>query len=84
MLLTLFQVHPLTPMPLLMSVEFLYTRSSTNEGFSSQLHELLAVFRQLKNVNNHKESYFTLLELSCTVPSAELTRANRNSIQITS
>lgn len=39
------------------------------------LHELFDLFRQLKNVNNAKQSYLDLLPLSCISKTAEMLKA---------
>ncbi|EAU36567.1 predicted protein [Aspergillus terreus NIH2624] len=67
-------VHPLMPIPLLLSAEFLYSNRGTDAAFNSLLQELLQTFRQLKNVNDPSQSYIHLLELSCTTASIGLAR----------
>ena len=74
--LTSWQIHPLMPLPLMLVAEFLHKNSSRSETFESRLQELLNVFRQLKNINNHKQSYIKLLELSCIFTSSEVAHAN--------
>lgn len=66
------QIHPLMPIPLFVSVEFLYTNRSANESLKSKLNELLEVFGQLKNVNDLSQSYIHLLGLTCTSASAQI------------
>jgi hypothetical protein len=66
------------PIPLLLCAEFLYSNRASDEGYDSQLQELLHIFRQLKNTNYPSQSYIHLLELSCTSTSMDLARENWN------
>ncbi|KAK9364851.1 fungal-specific transcription factor domain-containing protein [Lipomyces kononenkoae] len=66
------KVHPLMPIPLFLSAEFLYYNRSGHESFNLRLQELVDIFRQLKNVNNHEQSYVDLLPRSCITASTDL------------
>ncbi|CRL26625.1 Transcription factor, fungi [Penicillium camemberti] len=59
------KVHPLMPIPLFLCAEFLYDGVHTGEPFQSRLQELFHILRELKNVNNHEQSYLDLLPRSC-------------------
>ncbi|OQD91825.1 hypothetical protein PENSOL_c048G06011 [Penicillium solitum] len=59
------RVHPLMPIPLFLCAEFLYDGMHTGEPFQSRLQELFHILRELKNVNNHEQSYLDLLPRSC-------------------
>ncbi|OGE58531.1 hypothetical protein PENARI_c001G09168 [Penicillium arizonense] len=65
------RAHPLTPIPLFLCAEFLYN-DMHNESFQPRLQELFHVLRELKNVNNPKQSYLDLLPRSCISKTAEL------------
>lgn len=68
----LIQIHPLAPIPLFVSAEFLYEQRFNHEPFLLRLRELVDVFRGLKNVNNHEQSYMDLLPRSCVSESSAL------------
>lgn len=51
--------------PLFLCAEFLYDGMHTGEPFQSRPQELFHIFRELKNVNNHEQSYLDLLPRSC-------------------
>ncbi|KAJ5290943.1 fungal-specific transcription factor domain-containing protein [Penicillium angulare] len=65
------RVHPLTPIPLFMCAEFLYSEIH-NEDFQPRLQELFHVFGGLKSINNPEQSYLDLLPRSCLSKTAEL------------
>ncbi|KAK9319018.1 fungal-specific transcription factor domain-containing protein [Lipomyces orientalis] len=66
------KIHPLMPIPLFLSAEFLYDNRSGHEPFYLRLQEMVDVFRELKNVNNHEQSYIDLLPQSCISTSTKL------------
>ena len=55
------QIHPLTPIPLFLSIEFL-TLNNTNPIDTPLLHNLLDALRQLMDVNNAQQSYLELFD----------------------
>jgi hypothetical protein len=59
-------------MPLFFIAEFLYDNLSSHESFHLRLQELVDIFRELKNGNNHEQSYLDLLPESCISKSTEL------------
>lgn len=63
----------------MLAAEYLHSNSKSNEMFDTRLHELLAIFQQLKNINNHKQNYVKLLELSCIFLSSEIAREDTQS-----
>ncbi|KAJ9150919.1 Zn(2)-Cys(6) zinc finger domain protein [Pleurostoma richardsiae] len=67
-----FKIHPLTPIPLFLTAEFLYTHRTSVGPANALLQELLAIFRRLKIVNDTEESYMHVLGLSCIPVSLEL------------
>ncbi|KAK9234752.1 fungal-specific transcription factor domain-containing protein [Lipomyces kononenkoae] len=66
------KIHPLMPILLFLSAEFLYDNLSRDESFHLRLRELVDIFRELKNVNNHEQNYMDLLPRSCISASTEL------------
>lgn len=60
------------PIPLFVSVEFLYNNRGTHEEFDARLQELRGIFRELKSINNTSQSYIDLLGLSCTSTAMEM------------
>ncbi|PWY85832.1 hypothetical protein BO94DRAFT_467742, partial [Aspergillus sclerotioniger CBS 115572] len=66
------KIHPLMPMPLFLSAEFLYDNLSGHESFRLCLQELIEIFGRLKNVNNHEQSYVDLLPQSCVSKTTKL------------
>lgn len=60
------------PIPLFLSAEFLYNNRFSNELFLLRLRELVDIFRELRNVNNHEQSYMDLLPKSCISTSTEM------------
>lgn len=60
------------PIPLFLCAEFLYANVHSGEVFQLRLHELLHIFRELKNVNDHQQSYLDLLPQLCIPKSNEL------------
>lgn len=70
--LTMSQIHPLTPIPLLVCVEFVFNNRDSDDSYDSRLKELLDIFRQLRNINDPKTNYTHLLPLSCIAGSDAL------------
>ncbi|PYH99024.1 hypothetical protein BO71DRAFT_446885 [Aspergillus ellipticus CBS 707.79] len=66
------KIHPLMPIPLLVCAEFLYDNNSKDEAFRLHIEELIYTFGQLKNVNNHEQSYLDLIPRSCISKTTEL------------
>ncbi|PYI09913.1 hypothetical protein BO78DRAFT_426914 [Aspergillus sclerotiicarbonarius CBS 121057] len=66
------KIHPLMPIPLFLSAEFLYDNLSGHESFHLCLQELVDIFGRLKNVNNHEQSYVDLLPQSCVSKTTKL------------
>ncbi|PWY79120.1 hypothetical protein BO70DRAFT_362897 [Aspergillus heteromorphus CBS 117.55] len=66
------KIHPLMPIPLLVCAEFLYDHCSSDEAFRLHIAELMHTFGQLKNVNNHEQSYLDLIPRSCLSKTANL------------
>ncbi|KAF5865671.1 hypothetical protein ETB97_002643 [Aspergillus alliaceus] len=66
------KIHPLMPMPLFICAEFLYDNIHNGESFRLHLQELFHIFRELKNINNHQQSYLDLLPQSCISKTNEL------------
>ncbi|RAL00197.1 Zn(II)2Cys6 transcription factor [Aspergillus ibericus CBS 121593] len=66
------KIHPLMPIPLFLSAEFLYDNMSGYESFRLCLQNLIDIFGRLKNVNNHEQSYVDLLPQSCVSKTTKL------------
>ncbi|KAF7596103.1 hypothetical protein BBP40_003365 [Aspergillus hancockii] len=66
------KIHPLMPIPLFLTAEFLYERRSSHPRFLSCLQELVSLFHQLRNVNDHEQCYMDLLPHSCVSKSVEI------------
>lgn len=62
------------PIPLFFCAEFLYKNMHYGEPFQLRLYELFQIFRELKNVNNHDQTYLDLLPQSCVSKTNELIR----------
>jgi hypothetical protein len=60
------------PIPLFLCAEFLYNNIHSDEAFQLRLQELFHILRELKNVNNHEQSYLDLLPRSCISKTNEL------------
>lgn len=69
------------PIPLFISAEFLYTSGSSHEQFGRTLQDLLAIFRQLINVNDSSQSYIDLLGFSCVSTSSTLAKEAKQTRQ---
>ncbi|KAI2916526.1 transcriptional regulator family: Fungal Specific TF [Aspergillus niger] len=59
------KVHPLMPIPLFICAEFLYSNIHNGISVQSPIQDLFHIFRELKNVNDHEQSYLDLLPRSC-------------------
>ncbi|OJJ43582.1 hypothetical protein ASPZODRAFT_73872 [Penicilliopsis zonata CBS 506.65] len=65
------KIHPLMPLPLFLTAEFLYEHMQ-EEPFQRRIQELFYIFRELRNVNNHEQSYLDLLPKSCISKTVDL------------
>ncbi|CEJ92460.1 hypothetical protein VHEMI08112 [[Torrubiella] hemipterigena] len=70
-----FNIHPLMPMPLFVSVEFLYNNRERGESIKAQLERFLGILGKLKNINDLSKSYVHLLGLTCTAVSSQIVSA---------
>ncbi|KZF21089.1 hypothetical protein L228DRAFT_166122 [Xylona heveae TC161] len=68
------KIHPLMPIPLFLCAEFLYDNMHTGKSFQRRLQEFFHLFGELKNINNHEQSYLDLLPRSCIDKTKELYR----------
>ncbi|GKZ25831.1 hypothetical protein AbraIFM66951_002832 [Aspergillus brasiliensis] len=64
------KVHPLMPMPLFICAEFLYSNIHNGVSVQSPIQDLFRIFSELKNVNDHEQSYLDLLPRSCILKTA--------------
>lgn len=60
------------PIPLFLCAEFLYENIHLGESFQLRVQELFHILRDLKNINNHQQSYLDLLPQSCVSKTSEL------------
>ncbi|KAL3426669.1 transcriptional regulatory protein [Phlyctema vagabunda] len=55
--LSFFKVHPFTPLPLVLSVEFFNVHRYLDESVDIQVHEVCETLRELRGVNNLAHDY---------------------------
>jgi hypothetical protein len=55
-------VHPLTPIPLSLCVEFFVSNTEVRDSFSCELREIIEAMRSLKSFNNIGKGILHLLE----------------------
>ena len=62
----------MTPLPLFLCAEFLYSNRHRHESFDLRLQDLFHILHDLRNVNNHEQSYLDLIPRSSLPKTVEL------------